>query len=76
MHEQNIICSKIRLEGITPEQVIICRSRGSFAAFEKEEKMPRMIVVFADLLNAAFLFLITIHHYWHTKKTRTWEIIK
>ena len=49
-HEQNIICSKTRLDGTTHEQTIICRQ--SFAGhvvasrpMERKTKMHRMIIV-------------------------------
>ena len=48
-HEQNIICSKTRLDGTTHEQTIICRQL--FAGhvvgsrpMERKEKMHRMII--------------------------------
>ena len=47
MHEQNIICSKTRLDGTTHEQTIICRQL--FAGhvvdsrpIERKEKLHRM----------------------------------
>ena len=48
-HEQNIICSKTRLDGTTHEQTIICRQL--FAGhvvdsrpIDRKEKMHRMIM--------------------------------
>ena len=54
-HEQNIICSKTRLDGTTHEQTIICRQLfaghvvGS-APMERKEKMYRMMIVFIVVL--------------------------
>ena len=50
-HEQNIICSKTRLDGTTHEQTIICRQLfaghvvGS-GPMEKKTRMHRMIICF------------------------------
>ena len=48
-HEQNVICSKTRLDGTTHEQTIICRQL--FAGhvvgsrpIERKKKMNRMII--------------------------------
>ena len=48
-HEQNIICSKTRLDGTTHEQTIICRQLFTghvvdSRPIEREEKTHRMII--------------------------------
>ena len=62
MHEQNIICSKTRLNGTTHEQTSICRQL--FAGhvvcsrpMERKKTMPRMIKVFACLDFFEFLVM-------------------
>ena len=52
-HEQNIICSKTRLDGTTHEQIIICRQL--FAGhvvdswpIEGKKKTHRMIILFIN----------------------------
>ena len=50
-HEQNIICSKTRLDGTTHEQIIICRqlSTGHVVdsrPMERKKKMHRIIIFF------------------------------
>ena len=56
MHEQNIICSKTRLDGTMHEQTIICRQL--FAGhvvgsrpMERKKKMHRMIIQFTVPFN-------------------------
>ena len=58
-HEQNIICSKTRLDGTTHEQTIICRQL--FAGhvvgsrpMERETKMHRMIISDVRLTQLTF----------------------
>ena len=62
-HEQDIICSKTRLDGTTQEQTIVCRQL--FAGhvvgsrpMERKTKMHRMIISFAEtfLLNDMISF--------------------
>ena len=50
-HEQNIICSKTRLDGTTHEQTIICRQLFAGHVMDsrpigREEKTHRMIILF------------------------------
>ena len=62
MHEQNIICSKRRLDGTTHEQIIICRQL--FAGhvvdswpIEGKEKTHRMIMIII-IINQTLVAII------------------
>ena len=66
-HEQNIICSKTRLDGTTHEQTIICRQL--FAGhvmdsrpIEREEKKHGMMNLLIDLLRTVIAFMYVTHH--------------
>ena len=73
-HEQNIICSKTRLNITTHEQIIICRQL--FAGhvvgsrpMERKEKINRMIIKFIlSCLPSFFLHLLDnrnkLREYW------------
>ena len=54
-HEQNIICSKTRLDGTTHEQTIICRQLFAGHVMDsrpigREEKTHRMIIIIISAL--------------------------
>ena len=56
MHEQNIICSKTRLDGTTHEQTIICGQLFaghvvSSRPMERKKKMHRMIIIIIGVLT-------------------------
>ena len=62
-HEQNIICSKTRLDGTMHEQTIICRQlfAGHMVGsrpMERKEKMHQMIIEFTFSKNTP----VDVHH--------------
>ena len=85
-HEQNVICSKTRLDGTTHEQTIICRQL--FAGhvvgsrpMKRKEKMHRMIIRFIEDLAGTLVHHLEIDRRLlsnkrHTKRQTKWKGIK
>ena len=64
-HEQNIICSKTRLDGTTHEQTIICRQL--FAGhvvgsrpMERKKKMHQMIIVVVAVVVVVIIVVVVV----------------
>jgi len=57
-HEQNISCSKTRLDGTRHEQTIICWSRDDSRPMKRKKRMHRMMIknIVVPALSASFCY--------------------